>query len=76
MRWFACVYSGFCRLQSDKSAEGRANAIADMREACDGGMDFGCKNVEALTKSFGKADHFAAAATAAGKSRDEASEDL
>ena len=36
--------------------------VVDMQKACDGGMEFGCKNVEALTKSFEKADKAAAAA--------------
>ena len=42
-----------------------------MQKACDGGMAFGCKNVEALTKSFEKVDKAAAAAAVAENSKKE-----
>ena len=47
-------HRGFCRLQQDKSASGLELAIADMQKACDGGMDFGCKNVEGLQRQLDK----------------------
>ena len=50
----ACRHRGFCRLQQDKSVSGLELAIADMQKACDGGMDFGCKNVEGLRKQLDK----------------------
>jgi hypothetical protein len=55
VRWYGVHrHRGFCRLQQDKSASGLELAIADMQKACDGGMEFGCKNVEGLQKQLEK----------------------
>ena len=53
-------HRGFCRLQQDKSISGLELAVADMQKACDGGMDFGCKNAEGLRKQLDKTRRAAA----------------
>ena len=60
----AYLHRGACLLQHDKTQGGRILAIADMRKACDLGVEFGCKNAEALQASVDKAKAKAEAAAA------------